>query len=184
MISSDYRFEPDLFKRFIHKVFKSYTHKKYFRGHDVGQLCSFKIDEDDYLIINEFLKFDYLGTQDEFSSWKLIPYHQSEINLSDDLTISEINLEIKEIDLIEDDVTTIIDDKAKYHNKETRAIIFKFEDYEIAFEKEDCPFSIEIYIYEGHDLANIINHNPTFATTYNHLDDYNIQLERKLIIIK
>lgn len=75
----------------------------------------------------------------------------------------------------------IKDNEITHKLYETRAIIFYFNNYEIAFEKEDCPFSFEIYIYKGHDLVNKIFNNKTFASDYSNSDISSMKLERNII---
>ena len=178
---NNYRFNKDFMRKLIGQKFNEYRHKKFTFNNSVSQNCYFKVNNINYEIFNDYQELDYLGIDDEATIWNIHEVKENNLLDNSDNCVFTINENIKSIDVIEDCLMMIKADEVQYKFYETRAIIFYFEDFEIAFEKDDCPFSFEIYIYKGHDLANKIYNNKTFASDYPNSDKSSMKLEREII---
>jgi len=72
------------------------------------------------------------------------------------------------------------DNEMKYDWWETRAIIFKFADRELAFEKQACWFSQEIVINRGYDLIDKLEDGKQIEENFEESDS-TVKVSRKIV---
>lgn len=145
---------------FINQNFKFYKADKIMIRNSSIKIIEFQIGTKYYQLSNDFKKVNYLNLDDEATIFSL-----KEINKDDTLfdehqefNIIPIDQVIKNIYLIKDNYSRSIENKDITYS-EIRSLIFVFDDYELAFIKDNSRFSMEIHILKGQDLLNEIKPN-------------------------
>ncbi len=165
MKTIDMRFDLSLIKRWIGKKLIQYKNDPFEFTNSVTQIIGLYIDEDIYSLTNIQEKVDYFGTTDDIAVFKISQSNNSQIvsALKDvEMIITPVNDVIKSIRVINEKQKITQNEEDSYEVWLTRAIIISVGGREISFEKDTVPFSEEIIIRKGYNLAESIADNSSF----------------------
>lgn len=179
----DFRFDMKIIKSFIGGVFKKYKHVDYIYTNSVTGILGFEVDDNVFELINEYEAFDFLNLDDEATIFSISNSNWEKIDstINNDINENIIKEKIKKVIVVNDHITFQNKETILYDMWDTKAIIFKFDNYEICFAKQDCWFSQEIEIYKGYDLLTKIGDGKEILSDFNEKDSKFINLERAII---
>ena len=165
MISKDIRINNNVLRDWKGKTFEKYRCDAFSFNSSVTQIASLFIDGKVYAITNIQETVDYFGNQEEIALFKVNEIKEEDAK-SAFKDVEQIETPINEaIDSIR-----IINENQKISNSEemlydvwfTRAIIISVGGREILFEKDIVPFSEEIIIKRGYNLADNMDSEKDF----------------------
>jgi len=157
MNTIDMRFDNNLLKSWIGKVFEKYKCDQFDFTNSVTQIVGLFIDGNVYAMTNIQETVDYFGNTDDIAVCRISESSEEEIKsaLKDSKMIfTPVNGTITKIRLINENQQIFENEDISYDVWITRAIIFYVGGREISFEKDNVPFSEEIIIRKGYDLYN------------------------------
>ena len=137
-------------KSLIGLNFKKIKHDELLYKSSVTGVVGLYVADKVFELRSEQQPIDYFGAMDDMAVWKLKECQDEDIkSFFCDVTQIEvpISLKIQSIFLVNEKLST-----EDYEVYVTRAIIFSFGDYELAFQKDVVPFSEEICILRGYNL--------------------------------
>ena len=176
----DYRFDTNLLQSFIGQTFQFYKHKKFMYTNTVSVWLEFMIKNRLFRLNNDFEEIDYFGWDDEATICQLEEVDTSDSNNEEDVVDTNVQEKIESIVLVDDHFCLTCYGKPEYDFWETRAIIFKFKEYEISFEKQDSWFSLEIEMNRGYNLIDKIEDEKFILEDFNQIDQQKLFVEREI----
>ena len=141
------RFNISNIKRLVGKKFKRYTCDPFLFSNSVTQNIGLFIDADVFILKNEQKEVDYFGEAEEMAVFQLLPAQERDVKsafIDTEQIRTVVNQKIARIQLINEE------QRVSDHEK----ILFFLEDREISFEKDQVPFSEEIFIQKGDHLIS------------------------------
>ena len=149
----------NLLKKLKGNNFNKYKHERFIFTNTVTGIIGIMIDNKSYELTNEFKSIDYLGLDDEATFIDLKEENWDDIKsiTDNEIIVQEVNEAIKDIIVVNDNYKVYDNNVLTYDYTVTRSIIFKFNEYEISFSKQDCWFSQEIEVNKGYNLINKIS---------------------------
>ncbi len=159
----DMRFQVNELKDMIGMEFQKYRCDRFDYTNSVTQNVGIFIGDSVYRLQNVQEMVAYFGNKDDVAVMRLGKTEAENLKsaFSDTEQIeTPIRQMIVGIKLINENQQLIQDKKIIYDVWLTRAVIFRFEDRELSFEKDNVPFSEEIIIRRGYDLEkNLTDEN-------------------------
>ena len=144
-------------QRLVGKKFKRYTCDPFLFSNSVTQNIGLFIDADVFILKNEQKEVDYFGEAEEMAVFQLLPAQERDVKsafIDTEQIRTVVNQKITRIQLINVEQRISDHEKILYDLFLTRGIIFFLEDREISFEKDQVPFSEEIFIQKGDHLIS------------------------------
>ena len=154
------RFNISNIQRLVGKKFKRYTCDPFLFSNSVTQNIGLFIDADVFILKNEQKEVDYFGEAEEMAVFQLLPAQERDVKsafIDTEQIRTVVNQKITRIQLINEEQRVSDHEKILYDVFLTRGIIFFLEDREISFEKDQVPFSEEIFIQKGDHLISTFN---------------------------
>lgn len=182
MVIIDNRIDKQILSTFIGRTFNSYQHDEFLYTNTVTGIVGFKIDDKYYKLTNEYEKVDFLGLDNEATVSNFVECDLEEIKslTESDMIEFSIGESIASITQVNDHYEVFADNEMKYDWWETRAIIFKFADRELAFEKQACWFSQEIVINRGYDLIDKLEDGKQIEEDFEESDS-TVKVSREIV---
>lgn len=155
----DMRFNNNLIQSFVGKKFNSYKCDSFDYTNSVTQTVGLFIDEKTYKLSNVQEVVDYFGVTEDISVFTFSEANEKEIKSA----FENVEQIVTPIEGIISKITVINENQKISGGEEaydvwlTRALIFEVDGREISFEKDNVPFSEEIIIRRGYDLAEKLN---------------------------
>ena len=187
MIEYDFTFDVNLIKTFIGKTFNKYKNAEFVFSNSVSGIVGIEIDGKVFKITNDYEAVDFLTIDDEATVFRNSgsEWNKVEPMICNKIVETIVNEKIMKILLINDHTILNINDISEYDLKDTKGIIFCFEEYEIAFCKRDCWLSLEIDIYKGYNLISKVGDGKGIIEEFKEKDDEGtVIVERKIDEIK
>lgn len=153
----DMRFHLADIKSLVGKKFERYTCDPFLFSNSVTQNIGLFIDADVFILKNEQKEVDYFGEAEEMAVFQLLPAQERDVKsafIDTEQIRTVVNQKITRIQLINEEQRVSDHEKILYDVFLTRGIIFFLEDREISFEKDQVPFSEEIFIQKGDHLIS------------------------------
>ena len=166
MKNIDMRFDQNIIKDFIGKTFIKYRCDEFIFTNSVTQIVGFYIDNEIYKLTNIEESVDYFGTLEDTAVFRIEKAQEEDIRsaFSEGKQIDNpVQAPIDEIILVNENQTVEEYGTKTYDVWLTRGIIFKVDGREISFEKENWPFSEEINILKGYNLADQYSSTDAFS---------------------
>ncbi len=161
----DMRFDENICREMLGKIFHKYRCDKFEFRNSVTQIVGLYIGETAYSLTNIQEAVDYFGDTDDMSVFKMRQAQEAEIQSAFEDVIqidTPIQERIQSIRLINDCQKTFQNNMQQYEVWLTRAIIFDFGSHQVSFEKDYVPFSEEINIQRGYDLIHMLSSEKKF----------------------
>ena len=165
MKAIDMRFDNNMLHSFIGLEFIKYKCDEFVYTNSVTGIVGLYIGDKVFSISNIQESVDYFGNDDDIAVMKIKEVNDGNIKTVFNETTqidTPINGKIEDITLINENQQIYKDGVLQYNVWLTRAIVFKVDGREILFEKDIVPFSEEILIQRGYDLAKKVNDEKSF----------------------
>ena len=182
----DFRFDTALIKSFVGKTLTKYKHAEFMYTNSVTGIIGFEINDVVYELTNEYETMDFLTLDDEATVFRISKTEWNNVDSMINNDINEINVgeTIKKVILVNDHTTINVEQNVAYDMRDTKAVIFCFENNEICFVKQDCWFSQEIEIYKGYNLLEKLGDGKGILEDFDTDDTKNAFVERAIVEIK
>jgi len=180
----DMRFNNESLKNLIGHNFNKYRCDKFEFTNSVTQIVGLYIGDEIYRLTNIQESVDYFGNTDDYAVFKMSSAIDEDIRsafVDTEQIDNPINQEIKSIILINERQRIYKENICTYDVYLTRAIIFRFSENEICFQKDFTPFSEEIFIMKGYNLADSLMENTDFLEEWD--DDLTPKCETEIVEI-
>lgn len=182
----DFRFDTALIKSFVGQTLTKYKHADFMYTNSVTGIIGLEINDVTYELTNEYETMDFLTLDDEATVFRISKTEWNHVDSMINHDINETNVGeiIKKVILVNDHTIVNVEQNVAYDMRDTKAIIFCFENHEICFVKQDCWFSQEIEIYKGYNLFEKIGDGKGILEDFAADDTKNAFVERALVEIK
>ncbi len=185
MITIDMRFDKEILRHMIGSKFVKYKCDKFVYTNSVTGIVGLYIGDVVYSISNLQESVDYFGNNEDIAVMRLRESNPDSIksvfNETNQID-TPINGTISKISVINDNQMIKKGGALQYDVWLTRALIFEVDGREILFEKDSVPFSEEIIIRRGYDLANAIADGKAFLEGWP--KDLSPDYKREVIVVE
>lgn len=180
----DMRFDSSILKEWIGKEFIKYKCDAFEFTNSVTQIVGLYIGNDIFAITNIQEPVDYYGFTEDIAVGRLSKAKEEDIKSAFkdvEMVSAPIEDNISSITLVNECQRMYKDRELTYEVWLTRAIIIEAGGLEISFEKDTVPFSEEIIIQRGRDLAKKRDDNDDFLQEWD--EGYSPEYTRDIVII-
>ena len=185
MIMQDMRFNQEWFKSCIGKKFQKYQCDPFLYTHSVTQNVGVFIGSKVYRLQNKLEPVDYFGEKEDIAVFRFLEADKTDI-VSALQGITQVktfvNETIRKIRIVNEEQRLSQNGELLYQVFLTRGIIFELDSREISFEKDQLPFSEEIYIQRGHQLLDFFSDPENFKSDWD--EDVKPECIRQVIEIE
>ncbi|MDO4515252.1 MAG: hypothetical protein Q4B72_14630 [Lachnospiraceae bacterium] len=185
MKKTDMRFDSNLFKTFVGKIFNKYRCDEFVYTSSVTQIVGLYIGDEVFKMTNILESIDYYGVTEDIAVCKFNCCEESDIKsafVEGHLTDTPVNGIINQIKMVNEHQQVFVNDTLEYDVWLTRGIIFFVNGREISFEKDIVPFSEELNIRKGYELIDSFGEKEDFTEGWD--EDTRAQVEREVITIE
>lgn len=182
----DMRLDGKVFKQMVGVVFEKYRCDEFKFTNTVTGVVGLFVGNNVFQLVNEVTDCDYFGSNDECAVWSIKEVDGEQIRsaLENGKQIDTlVKNRIDKILLVNEKQIMFEDGVETYNVWVTRAMIFVCGNKEIAFIKDEVPFSEEIEILRGHDLLSSIPDNEFFTKEAEWEENIVVKCERCVVTI-
>lgn len=169
MNTIDMRFNVNVIKRLIGKMFIKYKCDPFDFTNSVTQIVGIYIGEWVFLLTNIQENVDYFGVVDDVAICRFTETVDDSVKSAfknTEMITTPVSGTIDKIFLINENQKLFRNGEELYNVWLTRAIIFFVDGREISFEKDNVPFSEEIIIQRGYDLIEKLSDEKEFLKSW------------------
>lgn len=185
MITQDMRFNEAQLKALIGKKFKKYHCDPFMYTNSVTQNVGLFVGNQLYMLLNQMQSVDYFGATEDMAVFQFKEGTKDELGSAlQGVTQSKtfVDETIKKIQIVNEEQRVLKNGALWYQVFLTRGIIFELENREISFEKDQLPFSEEIYIQRGHNLLERFSNPENFQADWD--EEFTPECIRRIIEIE